>query len=107
MSDSTMTGKSIEKVPFAGIRKALDRANELAAKGVKVIHFEAGRPDFDTPSHIKEAAKKALDQGIVYYAPSAGLGAEGHFLYCRRDHRYCRRARRAVFESAEYSRFWG
>ncbi len=47
----------------------------MAAKGVKVIHFEIGRPDFDTPAHIKEAAKKALDQGLVHYTPNAGMPA--------------------------------
>ncbi|MGA2992736.1 MAG: pyridoxal phosphate-dependent aminotransferase [Candidatus Korobacteraceae bacterium] len=83
MTNSSITGKRIEKVPFAGIRKVADRAAELAAKGVKVIHFEAGRPDFDTPIHIKEAAKEALDQGIVYYAPSAGIPALREALAAR------------------------
>jgi aspartate/methionine/tyrosine aminotransferase len=73
MTNSAMTGKRMEEVPFAGIRKAADKANQLAAKGVKVIHFDIGRPDFDTPAHIKEAAKKALDQGIVHYSPNNGM----------------------------------
>lgn len=63
-----MTSRRMEKVPFAGIRKAFEKANELEAKGVKVVHFDIGRPDFDTPTHIKETAKKALDDGIVHYA---------------------------------------
>lgn len=73
--NSAMAGKRMEKVPFAGIRKAFEKANQLAAKGVKVIHFEIGRPDFDTPVHIKQAAQQALDQGIVHYAPNAGMPA--------------------------------
>lgn len=60
-------------IPFAGIRKVFEKANRLEASGVKVIHFEIGRPDFDTPVHIKEAAKDALDKGLVHYAPNAGL----------------------------------
>lgn len=63
----------IDKIPFAGIRKVFQKANELEAQGQKVIHFEIGRPDFDTPMHIKKAAKKALDKGFVHYAPNNGI----------------------------------
>jgi aspartate/methionine/tyrosine aminotransferase len=38
-----------------------------------VVHLEIGEPDFDTPRHIREAAKRALDQGYTHYGPSAGL----------------------------------
>lgn len=64
-----------EKIPFAGIRKVFQRANELEVQGRKVVHFEIGRPDFDTPAHIKEAAKLALDKGQVHYAPNNGIPA--------------------------------
>ncbi len=46
---------------------------ELAAQGHKVINLSLGEPDFDTPDHIKEAAKKALDAGYTKYTPVAGL----------------------------------
>lgn len=59
-------------IPFAGIRKVFEKAARLEAQGKKVIHFEIGRPDFDTPAHIKEAAKKALDKGFVHYTPNLG-----------------------------------
>lgn len=49
-----------------------EKAMSLAAKGKDVIHLEVGRPDFDTPLHIKEATKKALDDGIVHYGEFAG-----------------------------------
>ena len=49
------------------------RANELKAKGVKVIPLAAGEPDFDTPEHIKQAALKALAEGKTKYTPSAGI----------------------------------
>jgi len=65
----------LDEIPFAGIRKVFQRANELEALGEKIIHFEIGRPDFDTPSHIKEAAKLALDRGQVHYAPNNGIPA--------------------------------
>src|SRR6266480_3345560 len=45
---------------------------ELRAKGVDVIDLSLGEPDFDTPSHIKEAAKKAIDEDWSHYPPVAG-----------------------------------
>jgi|EP01037_Dinobryon_pediforme_P000883 aspartate aminotransferase len=45
---------------------------ELAAKGVDVISLSFGEPDFHTPEHIKEAAKKAMDQNFTYYTPVSG-----------------------------------
>ncbi len=44
----------------------------LARRGVDLIHLEVGRPSFDTPGHIKDAAKEALDRGIVHYGEFAG-----------------------------------
>jgi aspartate aminotransferase len=50
------------------------RAAELRRAGVDVVSFGAGEPDFDTPDTIKQAAKKALDDGMTHYAqPGAGL----------------------------------
>ncbi len=51
----------------------LQRAKALEAQGKSIIHLEIGEPDFDTPSNIVEAAKKALDAGYTHYGPSAGL----------------------------------
>jgi aspartate/methionine/tyrosine aminotransferase len=64
-----------DQIPYAGIRKVFQKANELEAQGQKVVHFEIGRPDFDTPAHIKEAVKVALDKGHVHYAPNNGIPA--------------------------------
>lgn len=47
-------------------------ARELAAEGHDVISLSLGEPDFDTPDHIKEAAKVALDQGHTKYTPVNG-----------------------------------
>ncbi|ODS37799.1 MAG: aspartate aminotransferase [Candidatus Altiarchaeales archaeon WOR_SM1_86-2] len=49
------------------------KAKELKAKGEDVIGFGAGEPDFDTPKYIKDAAKKALDDGFVGYVPTLGV----------------------------------
>jgi aspartate/methionine/tyrosine aminotransferase len=53
--------------------EVLARAKALERQGRSVIHLEIGEPDFDTPAHIKEAAKQALDAGWTHYGPSAGL----------------------------------
>jgi aspartate/methionine/tyrosine aminotransferase len=53
--------------------EVLARARALERQGKSVIHLEIGEPDFDTPPHIKEAAKRALDGGATHYGPSAGL----------------------------------
>ena len=45
---------------------------ELRAKGIDVIDLSLGEPDFDTPGHIKEAAKKAVDDNYSHYTPVAG-----------------------------------
>ena len=50
----------------------LARARELEAQGRHIVHLEIGEPDFDTPEHIKDAAKKALDDGFTHYGPSPG-----------------------------------
>jgi len=49
------------------------KAKALKAKGVDVIGFGAGEPDFDTPDYIKDAAKKALDDGFTKYTPESGI----------------------------------
>jgi aspartate aminotransferase len=48
------------------------KARELAAKGVDVINLSFGEPDFQTPQYIKDAAKKAIDDGYTFYTPVAG-----------------------------------
>ena len=45
---------------------------ELRAKGIDVIDLSLGEPDFDTPQHIKDAAKKAIDDNWSHYTPVAG-----------------------------------
>jgi aspartate aminotransferase len=48
------------------------KGRELAAQGINVINLSFGEPDFQTPQHIKDAAKKALDDGYTFYTPVAG-----------------------------------
>jgi aspartate aminotransferase len=49
------------------------KVKELRKKGMRIISFTAGEPDFDTPSPIKEAAKRALDEGFTKYTPTTGI----------------------------------
>ncbi len=49
------------------------KGRELAAKGVDVINLSFGEPDFQTPQYIKDAAKKALDDGHTFYTPVPGI----------------------------------
>ncbi len=48
------------------------KSAELKAQGVDVINLSVGEPDFNTPDHIKEAAKKAIDENFTFYTPVAG-----------------------------------
>ena len=51
----------------------LAKVNELRSKGRDVVSFGIGQPDFPTPLHIREAAKKALDEGFTGYTETAGI----------------------------------
>lgn len=48
------------------------KAKAMKEEGIEVCNFSAGEPDFDTPEHIKAAAKLALDEGKTRYGPAAG-----------------------------------
>jgi Aspartate/tyrosine/aromatic aminotransferase len=71
----SLMAERLGKVPFSGIRKVFDKVKELEAAGRDVIHWQIGRPDFDTPAHIKEAAIESLRKGEVHYAPNLGTPA--------------------------------
>ena len=49
------------------------KAKEMKAKGIDVINFGVGEPDFNTPDIIKEAAKKAIDANFTHYTQAAGI----------------------------------
>lgn len=63
--------KLAQEYPASGIRKMF----EIAAKYDDVIKLTVGEPNFDTPQYIKDAAKKAIDEGFTHYAPNAGFPA--------------------------------
>jgi aspartate/methionine/tyrosine aminotransferase len=60
-------------VPFSEIRAVFEEVGRRERAGQRIYHLEIGRPDFDTPANIKEAAKRALDAGQVHYTSNYGL----------------------------------
>lgn len=55
--------------PASGIRKMFD----LASRYPEAIKLTVGEPNFDTPQYVKDAAKEAIDAGMVHYTPNAGI----------------------------------
>ena len=49
------------------------KVKRLEAEGINIINLGLGEPDFATPEHIKNAAKKALDMGQTHYTQAAGV----------------------------------
>jgi aspartate aminotransferase len=64
---------SLERLGTETAFSVLARAKELERQGKDVIHLEIGEPDFDTPTHICDAAAAAMRAGQTHYCPSAGL----------------------------------
>ena len=55
------------------VMDVLERANEMERAGIHIIHLEVGEPDFDTPTCVKDAACKALQDGHTHYTHSLGM----------------------------------
>lgn len=62
----------IQKLAVSATLAMSQKSAELKAQGVDVINMSVGEPDFDTPSHIKEAAKTAIDANFSRYTAVAG-----------------------------------
>ncbi|HJD96674.1 pyridoxal phosphate-dependent aminotransferase [Mailhella massiliensis] len=59
--------------PLSKIREVIAYAGKLEAAGKRIVHLEIGEPDVDTPKHIVQACKDALDAGKVHYGPVTGI----------------------------------
>lgn len=70
---SNRIANRMNRIPFSGIRKVFEKVNELEKQGKDIINLCIGRPDFDTPGHIKDQAKEAMDSGLVHYTSNYGL----------------------------------
>lgn len=65
--------KRIKQISPFHVMDILARAKQLEADGHDVIHLEVGEADFATPQVVREAAKKAIDEGKTHYTPATGL----------------------------------
>src|SRR6267378_3132351 len=72
MSDTQLSARInyLEESQTIGMAKL---CRELGEKGFDVINLSLGEPDFDTPIHVREAAKKAIDEGYTHYTPISGF----------------------------------
>jgi aspartate aminotransferase len=62
----------IRDLPASPTIAVAKQAEALRRRGVDVVDFGPGEPDFDTPEHVRAAAKEALDAGVTHYAPGRG-----------------------------------
>ena len=59
------------------------KSQELRASGVDVINLSVGEPDFNTPEHIKDAAKRAIDENFTFYSPVPGYMSLRKAIACK------------------------
>lgn len=59
------------------------KSQELRASGVDVINLSVGEPDFNTPEHIKDAAKRAIDENFTFYSPVPGYMSLRNAIACK------------------------
>lgn len=68
----TQLAERLSRISEPETIKMAKLSRELKAKGIDIVDLSIGEPDFDTPVHIKDAAKKAIDEGFTHYTPVAG-----------------------------------
>jgi aspartate aminotransferase len=68
-----MLAERMSRVSASPTLKVLVEAERMRKRGIDVVEFGAGEPDFDTPVHIKAAAEAAIEQGFTKYTPAAGM----------------------------------
>ena len=68
-----MLSERIQRIQPSATLAINARAIELQKQGIPILKFGTGEPDFDTPENIKDAAKKALDEGFTKYTAASGI----------------------------------
>lgn len=68
-----MLSQRIQKIQPSATLAINAKAIELKKQGIDILKFGTGEPDFDTPDNIKEAAKRALDEGFTKYTAATGI----------------------------------
>src|SRR3990167_456273 len=71
-NNSTMLAERVKRIKPSPTLSIAAKATELKAAGKDIISLSVGEPDFDTPEHIKDAAIKAIQQGLTKYTPVEG-----------------------------------
>nr|WP_088178029.1 pyridoxal phosphate-dependent aminotransferase [Methylovorus sp. MM2] len=72
-SSATQLSQRVQSIKESPTLAVTARAAKLKSEGRDIIGLGAGEPDFDTPQHIKDAAKKAIDSGFTKYTPVGGI----------------------------------
>jgi aspartate aminotransferase len=75
-----MLAERMSRVSASPTLKVLVEAERMRKRGIDVVEFGAGEPDFDTPAHIKAAAATAIEQGFTKYTPAAGTAELRHAI---------------------------
>lgn len=70
--ETSAIAERIKKLAVSATLAMSQKSSELRAAGVDVVNLSVGEPDFDTPLHIKEAAKRAIDENYTHYSPVPG-----------------------------------
>ena len=65
--------KRVSKINPSFTLQMATKAADMRSRGIDVINFSVGEPDFNTPTHIRDAAKKALDEGYTKYTAGPGM----------------------------------
>ena len=73
ISSARRVASRMQTIGTEGAFAVSARARALEAEGRPMIHLQIGEPDFDTPAHVRDAAKRALDDGATHYAPFPGI----------------------------------
>lgn len=72
MTNSIQISELVQSLAPSATLAMSQKSAELRAQGVDVINLSVGEPDFHTPDHIKEAAKRAIDDNFTFYTPVPG-----------------------------------
>ena len=68
-----MFSKRLDRIQPSATLAMTAKAAELRSQGIDVLNFSVGEPDFNTPTNIIDAAKKAMDKGFTKYTPGSGI----------------------------------
>ena len=70
-----MVSKRVDEMTAFIVMDVLEKAVEMAARGIDIVHLEVGEPDFDTPACVTEAICRAMRDGFTHYTHSLGIRA--------------------------------